>query len=65
MTETELVIVGADGTPVGEDPGCRRRSGCCPLRDTVPFPDMEIPLAVGRSARCDSSTRCSLVTAGS
>ncbi len=48
MSETELVIVGADGTPVGEEPPCRRRSGCCRCATRCRFPDMVIPLAVGQ-----------------
>ncbi len=48
MSESSLVIVGADGTPVGEDPGVPSALGVLPLRDTVPFPGMVIPLAVGQ-----------------
>ncbi len=48
MSDTELVIVGADGTPLGKEPAVPPALGVLPLRDTVPFPDMVIPLAVGQ-----------------
>ncbi len=48
MSESSLIIVGADGTPIGEDPPVPPALGVLPLRDTVPFPDMVIPLAVGQ-----------------
>ncbi len=48
MSESSLVIVGADGTPVGEDPGVPSALGVLPLRDTVPFPRHGDP-ACGRS----------------
>jgi ATP-dependent Lon protease len=48
MSGTEIVIVGADGTPIGEEPAPPPALAVLPLRDTVPFPDMVIPLAVGQ-----------------
>ncbi|MEH3053178.1 MAG: endopeptidase La [Patulibacter minatonensis] len=48
MTDSGLVIVGADGAPIGEGPAVPPALGVLPLRDTVPFPDMVIPLAIGQ-----------------
>ncbi|MBO9534930.1 MAG: endopeptidase La [Solirubrobacteraceae bacterium] len=51
MSTTEssgLVVVGADGAPLVEDPSVPAALAVLPLRDTVPFPDMVIPLAVGQ-----------------
>jgi len=48
MSDPGLVIVGADGTPAGEEPAVPAALAVLPLRDTVPFPDMVIPLAVGQ-----------------
>ncbi|MFT4035484.1 MAG: endopeptidase La [Patulibacter sp.] len=47
-SDSGLVIVGADGTPIGEAPAVPPALAVLPLRDTVPFPDMVIPLAVGQ-----------------
>jgi ATP-dependent Lon protease len=44
-----LVIVGADGTPIGGEPEVPPALAVLPLRDTVPFPDMVLPLAVGQA----------------
>ncbi len=45
---SDLVIVGADGNPIDEPPPVPSALAVLPLRETVPFPDLVIPLAVGQ-----------------
>ena len=49
MSEAGLVVVGSDdGQPVDDAPELPPALAVLPLRETVPFPDMVIPLAVGQ-----------------
>lgn len=49
MTSTpDLVIASADGNVEGELPPVPPALAVLPLRETVPFPDLVIPLAVGQ-----------------
>lgn len=45
---SDLLIVGADGNVVDEVPPVPPALAVLPLRETVPFPDLVIPLAVGQ-----------------
>ena len=44
----DLVVVGADGNPLEGPPPVPPALGVLPLRETVPYPDIVIPLAVGQ-----------------
>ncbi len=45
---SDLIVVGADGAPVDGLPPVPPALGVLPLRETVPFPDIVIPLAIGQ-----------------
>ncbi|MDO9174939.1 MAG: LON peptidase substrate-binding domain-containing protein, partial [Actinomycetota bacterium] len=45
---SDLLIVGADGNPLDGPPPVPPALAVLPLRETVPFPDLVIPLAVGQ-----------------
>jgi ATP-dependent Lon protease len=47
-TASDLVIASADGSIAGEVPPVPPALAVLPLRETVPFPDLVIPLAVGQ-----------------
>jgi ATP-dependent Lon protease len=48
MSSSELIVVGADGHPIDAEPELPQALGVLPLRETVPFPGLVIPLAVGQ-----------------
>ncbi len=44
----QLIVVGADGTPLEGEPPVPAALAVLPLRETVPYPDMVVPLAIGQ-----------------